>query len=67
MGDPEKAESAAISYKYWKKAESETRYASPKNGVERQIRMKRPVHCLRASELVALFVYLRASVIMLLS
>jgi len=32
MGYPEKAESAAISYKYWKKAESETRYTSPRNG-----------------------------------
>jgi hypothetical protein len=29
-GDPEKAESAAIFYEYWKKAESEKRYAAQK-------------------------------------
>ena len=41
--DPEKAESAAICYEYWKKAESEKRYAAQKRALERQHRMKLPI------------------------
>jgi Domain of unknown function (DUF4385) len=36
-GDPEKAESAAIFYEYWKKAESEKRYAAQKRACKGSI------------------------------